>query len=211
MDSAVLTPARIRSGLSNSPSTSRVPHSLPEYPCRCAEPLTGPENANLPVAGSKWTVSMWMARLVMPAPLTATSDVIVSESGAVWRVYTRPTVTRIETSPAVQVVEYAGSRVQAPSNGPPCAVGLAGRAAVSGAQTNAMRDSLRTGPSVRWDDSALPDLTGTTAPPSTFSHRSPARTRFDRAAGSPVPARTRSRPAPPEIRPSAAATGCHRP
>ena len=68
----------------------------------------------------------------MPAPLTATSDVIVSESGAVWRVYTRPTVTRIETSPAVQVVEYAGSRVQAPSNGPPGAVGLAGRAAVSG-------------------------------------------------------------------------------
>jgi hypothetical protein len=55
---------------------------------------------------------------VRPGPVTATSDVMVSESGAVCRVYTRPTVTSTDWGPAVQVVLYAGASVQVPSKGP---------------------------------------------------------------------------------------------
>src|SRR6476469_8962907 len=59
-----------------------------------------------------------MSRWVIPCPVTATSDVISSESGPACLVNARPTVTSTVTAPAEQVVVDGGVRVQVPSNGP---------------------------------------------------------------------------------------------
>jgi hypothetical protein len=46
---------------------------------------------------------------------------MASESGSTWWVYTRPTVTRMETGPAEHIVENAGASVQVASSGLACA------------------------------------------------------------------------------------------
>src|SRR5690348_3598025 len=73
----------------------------------------------------------------MPWPVTATSEVISSESLPTCLVNTRPTVTSTATLPAVQVVVNAGVRLQVPSNGPGGAGRAGGRAAVSRAHASA--------------------------------------------------------------------------
>src|SRR6476661_90101 len=93
-----------------------------------------------------------MSRWVMPGPVTATSNVIVSESGAVWRVYTRPTVTSTDWGPAVQVVEYAGARVQVPSKGPAAddAAGMEGAKSAPTTACSARRPTTFAPPLAAW-------------------------------------------------------------
>ena len=52
IESDVRTSAWMRSGSTNAPRTRSLPDSIPEYPCRWAEPCTGPENLNVREAES---------------------------------------------------------------------------------------------------------------------------------------------------------------